>query len=226
MLYFKILSCNDLDDLDDFYYNVFSKSFTDKNECESYDSILNYLIANCVNDSEDWKYHYWVVVAKDSVTHKVIGGAIFDYFRHSNSAVIEYLVISEDYRKSGIGRMLYNYAYSVINSSALSVGFEKVDYVFCEVEKSAWNSISYWKAMNFNRVCLNYIQPPLSLSKTSVDNLYLLVNTSEDIMSIRVRGFLADFFMYAFSIKDIGKCDEYRRISLDLSRSKFVSVAK
>lgn len=161
---------NDIKDLKEFYDKIYIKCFPNKDECETFENLLYYLEES--DKHED--YTFYVFLYKDYDTKEVQGGIIFDCFFDSYFGVLEFLSVKPECQSKGIGDKLYRTAYNILYSY-------EVKYIFGEIEKPEVNTfkvkkyLNMWRSRGYKKICFNYIQPPLSENKQSVESLDLIV---------------------------------------------------
>lgn len=200
-------SRKDMADLAIFYAGIYSESFVSDDERESLDNIVKYM-KECRADKE-WSFH--VLLAKDE-SGGIVGGAVFDYFRKSNSAVVEFLVVDSRFRSRGLGTKLFRQILNTADEDARKAGSPSCGFVFCEVESPETSSdktlkhLHFWGGNWMRRLDFNYVQPPLAVGKHPAEGLWLLAKSREasvaSMPSETLKLFLRDYIHY--SMKDAG----------------------
>ena len=196
-----------INDLGEFYTNIYIDVFPDENERETFDNILLYL--KKAGNSQDYKYH--IVLAKDEAG-KVVGGCIFDYFKNTNSAVIEFLAIRTDMQSSGVGTFIFKKVKNILLEDAFEVNKKQLEYIFCEIDSPEYSKANikkylyFWAKNNFKKLDFSYIQPALSENQDSVNGLWFIVspqlNLESEIDKKTVLNVIKDYMKYAMSIEN------------------------
>lgn len=216
MITFKKLVATNLFDLmflDNFYNNIFVKSFPNKDECEDLDTIKKYMLKS--SNSPYWDYE--VILAFDDGV--VIGGIIFDYMRSRNTAFIEFIAIDASYRTQRIGVRLFDFAMDVLNSKAKELGYVGIRYVFAEMDNPKYrgndtmNYLYFNSKLGFRKLDIDYIQPPLIEGKEPVTTLWFIgINPSGGIFFDKdiVINSIHDFFSYSFDMEHVVHNEYYK----------------
>lgn len=218
MLVFKKLvptNIFDLMHLDIFYKDVFIKSFPNANECEDLSTIKKYLLSSL--KSVYWDYD--VVLAFDDGL--VVGGAICDYIRSTNTAFIEFLAVRNNYYSKGLGTALFNSVVSVLENNAKAIGHRKPYAIFAEMDdpehrgSDTMNYMYFNNKVGFKHLQLNYVQPPLIKGKDEVRTLWLLgiSDTGSPLFNKDlVIESIHDFFKFAFNMEHVSKNKYFKEI--------------
>jgi len=214
-----------------FYAEVYMEAFPDENERESFNSLLKYLKA--AENSKDYKYH--VILAKDE-TDKIIVGGIFDYFKHSNSGVIEFIAVQKELQSAGIGTELYNHIVSILSKDAFVETGRSLDFIFCEIDSPEYSKaevkkyLYFWDKNNYRHIDFNYLQPALSTEQGPVTGLWFtmsaLQNSIDSVSSETVLSVIYDYMKYAMSIEDPEKNEWYIQMKKELLEKKTIKLAK
>ena len=206
----------DLAELSLFHATVYSDSFPNDNERESLANLIHYLQES--RKSGDWEFH--VVIAKDA-EGIVAGGVVFDYYRKSNSVVIEFLCVDKSLRGRRIGSRLFVQTIKLADDIARRAGKNEVEYVFCEVESPELRGdgdvahLSFWRNNWFGRLNIEYIQPPLSDELQPVRGLWLLglsrlsPGNTKKMDASAVRSVLWNYLHYSMSIANPEQDESY-----------------
>lgn len=216
-------------DLATFYTEIYMECFPDPDERESFDNLLRYL-----KKAEGEKaYSYHIVLAKDG-DGTIIAGGIFDYFKHSNCGVIEFIAVRQSLQSSGIGSAVFRHMFSVLSGDSFKNGKKKLDYVFCEIEDPAVNQVPvkkylhFWEKYKFRRIDMQYIQPALSGVQKPVHGLWLTVSASngiaDEIPVDVVLNVIADYMRYAMGIAVPACNEEYQKMARELSANASVRL--
>jgi len=211
-VYVNVDDKNSILSLSSFYESTYVTSFTDKNERESLDNILDYLIKKKDGWYEKNNYHV-ILVQKNN---EIVGGLICDYFSGSNCGAIEFIVVDTDCQFKGIGTALYEQAIERLQKDAKSAGNVSMDYIFCEIEKVAdytdikgMNYLWFWDKKGYKKLRLDYIQPSLDSNKDGVFSLDLVATKINSAIAVdmymvinKLKAFLYDYAKYAMRIED------------------------
>ena len=152
-----------------------------------------------------------MLLAKDECGG-IVGGAVFDYFRKSNSAVVEFLVVDSKFRSRGLGTKLFRQIVMTADEDARKAGNPPCEFVFCEVESPETSSdktlrhLHFWSGNWMRRLDFNYVQPPLASGKHPAEGLWLLAKprktSAASIPADALKDFLRDYIHY--SMKEAG----------------------
>lgn len=209
-------------ELANFYTEIYMDCFSNVDERESFDNLLKYL--KNAEDSKGYSYH--IVLAKDN-DGTIVAGGIFDYFKRSNSAVIEFVAVRQSLQSGGVGSAMYRHILTTLSNDAFKNGKSNVDYIFCEIDDPGSNTLPvkkylyFWKKYKFKRIDMQYTQPALSGAQKAVHGLWLTVASPAKILneidSKVVLSVIADYMRYSMQISLPEECDEYLRMSKELS---------
>ena len=206
-------------DLGQFYTNVYMECFPDVNERETFDNLLSYL--RQAQGQDEYTYH--IILLKDN--DKVIGGAIFDYFKRTNSAIIEFIAIKSDMQSAGLGTLIFKKIQLMLSYQDNRFNKRNVDNIFCEIDSPAYSTASvkkylyFWNKNNFKHVNFNYVQPALSNAQMPVRGLWLAVLTDnrEPTISVElVKNILFDYMKYCMHIDNPHQNAEYVEMAREL----------
>ncbi len=214
-------------DLGRFYTSIYIDAFKDENERETFDNFLHYL----KQTGDGYKYH--IVLAKDE-SGEIIGGCVFDYFKKSNTGMIEFIAIGKDMQSCGMGTKLYTHVLSILSRDAHRMNKKTLEYVCCELDSpeisqdSTRKYIYFWNKNNFKYIDFKYLQPSLSAGKKPVEGLWLTISpmltTEKEVSSDLILSIIADYMRYAMSIDDPEANEEYRAMKKELSEKKNVEL--
>lgn len=209
-------------ELGSFYTEVYMDCFPDEDERESFNNLLKYL-KNAKN-AHDYTYH--IVLAKDE-NGDVIAGAIFDYFKRSNTGIIEFLAVKKSLQSGGVGTQLYNHIVSILQSDAFKYNTKRISYIFCEIDSPEHSKadikkyLYFWSKHKYRHIEMNYVQPSLSASQEPVDGLWLTVTSPDkpiqELPDELVREVIHDYLKYAMGIADPNQDTVYEKMSLELA---------
>jgi hypothetical protein len=218
-------------DLGRFYTDIYMENFPNPDERESLNNLLYYLKKAETTD----KYKYHITLAKDN-NGNVVGGAIFNYFYKSNSAVIEFIVVKTDMQSSGIGTQIYEHILKTMEYDARKANKKKLDYIFCEIDSPENGKLSndkylyFWNKYKYRHINFSYIQPSLSPSQAPVSGLWFIVSSQSATDLSKVTGELIisvihDYMKYAMQIDNPNKNSSFIKMKGELL-SKPVNVIR
>ena len=216
-------------DLGRFYTDIYMECFPDENEREPFDNLLSYLKQG--EASKEYKYH--IVLAKDE-NEQIIGGCIFNYYKSSNSGVIEFLAVKNDLQSGGIGSQIYKHIVSILEEDAYQSRKEALSCVFCEIDSPEYSKSSikkylyFWDKNGYRHLDFQYIQPSLSASQLPVYGLWLTV------MPLRIQGtampaeiilkVLYDYLKYGMEIDNPENNKEYIQMKDEINKKKRIAM--
>ncbi len=216
-------------ELANFYTEIYMDCFRNVDERESFDNLLKYLKNSQNNDG----YSYHIVLAKDS-EGVIVAGAIFDYFKRSNCAVVEFVAVRQNLQSGGVGSAMYKHVLTTLSSDAYKNGKRNVDYIFCEIEAPGYNDapikkyLYFWQKYKFRHIRMQYIQPALSHIQKPVHGLWLTVAATDKnpdkISTGTVLDVIADYMRYSMQIPDPDKCAEFLQMSNELEGRTYVDL--
>ena len=215
-----------LNDLETFYRNVYLDCFTNKDERESLNNLFFYLKRS--TKTRLWKYH--IILIKDN-TGSILGGAIFDYFKKSNTGMVEFVAIRNDYQHLGLGSFLYRAILRYLIADARQNHLTKPAYVFCEVEIPATRgrykkNILFWNHHRFRHLNFQYIQPNLSPGQKALNNLWLMMRgTDTSVPGQLILNVLSDYLKYGMNIPKPTQNPHYRKMRQEITRMGNVSTS-
>ena len=212
-----------------FYTDIYMEAFPDPNERETFDSFLHYL-----NRSAD-PYRYHIVLAKDE-RGRVIGGCVFDYFKSSNTGIIEFIAVRSDLQSSGIGSMIYTHVVSILSEDAYETNGQPLDYICCEIDAPEHSRaeikkyLYFWNKNNYWHLGFHYVQPALSAGQKPVTGLWLTISPQralcQTVPAELILSVLEDYIRYAMSIDDPETCAEYQLMKKELLEKKSVALER
>lgn len=214
-------------DLGQFYTSVYMECFPDADERETFDHLLAYL-RQAQNQTE---YSYHILLLKDG--EQVIGGAIFDYFKRTNSAMIEFLAVKKEIQSRGVGSLIFKKVQLILSYQANRAKKHNVDRIFCEIDSPMYSKASvkkylyFWNKNNFRHIDFTYIQPALSASQSAVTGLWLAVLTEHiaaDISASLLQDILYDYMKYCMQIENPKENAEYLRMAQELETKERVKL--
>jgi GNAT superfamily N-acetyltransferase len=140
---------------------------------------------------------FHVLVAQHPGTATPIGATVFSYVGAANCGFSEYIVVRQQARGTGIGRLLFEHRRAVLDRDALQAGQDRCRGLFIEADHpdrtppellaaeqetalDAWQRWRIFDHFGFCRVDVPYVQPPLAEGKTAVDYLELMFLAWDD----------------------------------------------
>lgn len=218
-------------DFGQFYTDIYMTAFPDDNEREGFDHFFKYL-KNAVDATE---YCYHIVLAKDE-TGRVVGGGVFNYFKKSNTGVIEFLAVRRDLQSGGIGTMIYKHIASILSEDAYRMSGKPLDYICCEIDSPEYSRaeikkyLYFWDKNHFRHLDFSYVQPALSGDQEPVDGLWFTISPQHasptGISSRLVADILYDYVKYAMGIEKPELNREYREMEEELLAKDTVAVSR
>ena len=220
-----------ISDFGQFYTDIYMAAFPDDNEREGFDHFLKYL-KNAV-DAREYRYH--IILAKDESGH-VVGGCVFNYFKKSNTGVIEFLAVRRDLQSGGIGTMIYKHIASILSEDAFRMSGKPLDYICCEIDSPEYSRaeikkyLYFWDKNHFRHLDFSYVQPALSGDQEPVSGLWFTISPQHasvsDIPSRLVADILYDYVKFAMGIADPDQNTEYRNMKEELLAHDSVDVSR
>lgn len=222
---------NSVSDLGQFYTDIYMEAFPDDDERETFDSFLKYLKRASV--ATEYKYH--VVLAKDE-TGRIIGGCVFNYFKKSNTGVIEFLAVRSDLQSSGIGSMIYKHVSAILSEDAHRMNGRALDYICCEIDSPEYSRaevkkyLYFWNKNNFWHLDFDYVQPALSAEQHAVNGLWFTISPQHNLVtsvpSELIADIVYDYVKYAMCIDEPYACAEYQQMREKLLAKDTVELKK
>ena len=168
---------------EDFYNNVFAKSFPREeiNDLADYLSILE-------NSSPDTYQYHLFFTEKDN---RFIACYILLEFPHLSSIIGEFSCVAPQFRGLGLSTKLMREAHSHI----------KYNWLFGEIESTNQKNLSIWSKFGFKLIPVHYQQLPLGNDRPIVDNLSLCVCPADplesDIPTSLVKSVVWSYYRYS-----------------------------
>jgi len=200
-----------------FYVSIYLNNFPDENERETLDNFIQYL--NNEKEGKNGRNHYHILIC--TIEGEIAGGIISDYFEEINSAVFEFIVVNEKYRRKHVGARLIDEMTNILNNDSNKYNHNNVDYIFIETENptevhdeiksKATQTVEFWRRQRFLAIDFKYIQPSIGSGKQAVEHLFLAVKLckpsldEKTIKSSLLKKFLSFYAKYAMSIEDPDK---------------------
>lgn len=222
---------NTITDLACFYADIYMGNFPDANERESFENLLKYL--QNAADAEAYKYHIVLVKNKHGT---IMAGAIFDYFKRTNCAVVEFIAVRQNLQSAGIGSALYHHILETISKDAFENGKLRPEYVFCEIDAPSHSRaqvkkyLYFWDKYKFMRLNMQYVQPALSGTQKPVKGLWLTVSSLHKMLTKLpgklVADVIYDYMKYAMGIAEPDRAPEYVKMKQELYTLGEVGLSK
>lgn len=216
--------------LEEFYYGIYRETFRNSDEAETLDGFMMYLSRAQIAVA----YTYRIVLLLDEESNDIIGGAVFNYYYKTDSAVIEYIVIDKRYRGQGFGSNLYNVAISLMQKDAEKSGSGTLKYVFYELSKVSnletsgdLGEAEFFNSLGFRKVGINYTQPSLLDGQKPSKQLDLVLKkyiSKETVGAPKevILDTMRLYFKYAFLINKPSKNNQYASIKIQMLQLKKV----
>ena len=220
-----------ISDLARFYTEVYMECFPDKDERESFDNLLLYL----QNGQAAEEYCYHILLARDE-RGEIVGGGIFDYFRRTNTAVIEFIAVKSDLQSGGMGSLIYQHIRSVLADDAYRNCRKPVSCIFCEIDSPEHSKASikkylyFWNKHHYRRLDFRYIQPALSAKQEPVTGLWFTVSIQhekqESIEAGLVVQVIRDYMRFAMQVEQPDQEPAFRQMRQELEEKGQVALQK
>lgn len=197
----------EVENLQAFYTSVYTKCFTDINECERLADMIKYLVRS--QSSGCWTYTIQIAVNE---FNESVGGVIYDYIHDTNTGFIEFLCVHEEFRREGYASLIFDEVVKDLNEQSKKLGYTGVHYIFAEMDKGS-EVARFYASKGLRKLELDYIQPALSTDKAPVT--YLQLNATNLDGSIEfdkdiVLSSILSYFSYAFNIEHVEHTSEYK----------------
>jgi len=233
---FEILddSSSSIEALRSFYQSPYMQAFPILEERESLDRLESYLIeAGDVKGNR----HYIALLRLDNGV--IVGGTVFNYLSQLNYGLVEFIVISEQYRKRGLSSLLLGYIEKTLSAEAKGHGFTLVQGLFAEVNNpglvsedrdsiSPKDRVRIFNSLGFKRVNFNYYQPSLHSDGDVLDCLLLLFkSTVGDIKNLRsdlLLSVLGDYFAFAFGKSRLSEIEALDKMKTQIKSQACVEL--
>jgi len=148
-------------------------------------------ISNALDPTSDTFYEslVHVVVVFDESKKEMIGGTLFEFFSESACGLISYFCVKEEYRKSGVGRILIDTACNIMDSDSVKLRGKECYAILLETNSPLRlikrDSLPPEKRLGVlsNLGCwlvdFEFIQPPLE-PKLAIDTNLILLYLNRD----------------------------------------------
>lgn len=195
-----------INDLGRFYTDIYMESFPDENERETFNNLLLYLSKIDMNN----EYRYHIVLAKDE-NGTIVGGCVFNYYKKSNSGVIEFLAVKKDLQSNGIGSKIYKHVLSMLEEDARFFNDKMLFGVFCEIDSPEYSKavvkkyLYFWDRNGYKRLDFHYVQPALSSEQQAVKGLWFIglsfIEEKDNMSGEIILSVLYDYLKYGMKIE-------------------------
>ncbi len=238
MLEFRQLSTSsgDRELLRDFHDRLYASAFPNADERESLDNMQASLSAMARGELGRSSYRI-VLVQKHGRT---VAGAIADYFDRSNAALVEFIAVDQNLRRTGLGGRVLEDMVHVLGRDARALSGQQLDLMFGEAENPRCYAdtvqgldpatrLRALETYGFAVVDFPYVQPALSPDQQPVDHLLLLAKSlqrpaPESIPAPRLLSFLWQFMRLAVRIEVPERTKEYARAEEYLADGRSVPL--
>jgi GNAT superfamily N-acetyltransferase len=121
-----------------------------------------------------------IIVASED--EQIVGGIVFEQYHRTRSWLLSYLAVRPAFQRLGIGRRLFHQMLDVVGP--------RFALLFAEVEPKTHRIMHHF---GFRQIPFDYVQPSLTDHLTAAP-LSLLVHGERNVMSQRLRAFLAEYY--------------------------------
>jgi GNAT superfamily N-acetyltransferase len=172
----------DLDLLARFYADLYVAGFPDPDERESLANMERYLDLRRRGWYGANSYH--IVLVLDG--ERTVAASVSDYLADSNCGIIEFLVVDESMRGTGVGKKLHAATIEALHADARRAGHDGIDAVVIELNDpfqvapaddnyDPFERAMIWDRWGYGRLCFPYVQPALSADQQPATCLLLAV---------------------------------------------------
>jgi GNAT superfamily N-acetyltransferase len=219
-----------------FYDGLYLANFPKADERESLASMRRYLKLK----HQGWygSNNYHVALMKDG--ERIVAASVSDYLSDVNFGVIEFMVVDEDNRGRGLGRLMHEATLALLNEDARNAGRCGLDANIIElndpfrVSAKADNfdpiaRVLTWDRLGYGRLRFRYTQPALSRELKPVDCLILAVKTftealAEALPAQLVVEFLECYLVWAMRIPVPQTNSTFRAMARSLAEIDRVAI--
>jgi GNAT superfamily N-acetyltransferase len=172
--------------LEEFYEYFLNIYFPIKEQLDPFERI-----SNALDPASDTFYEsiVHVVVVFDEQKKEMIGGSLFEFFSESTCGLISYFCVKEEYRKSGLGRVLIENACNVMDSDSVKLRGKECYAILLEtnsplrlIKKDSFppeKRLGVLSNLGCDLVDFEFIQPPLD-PKLRIDTNLILLYLNRD----------------------------------------------
>jgi ribosomal protein S18 acetylase RimI-like enzyme len=173
-----------------FYNGLMKTNFPIEDELEPLDVWLQQLDPKFQAAQEARRYTMNQILALDhsqTVTGTsdpvIAGGISFEYYKEGNAALVTYFVVDPSWRRKGLLGELFRQAVTILNAQAKALGKPALSAIFLETNKAGVEDgvmvstvrHEIQSRLGFCRLCIDYVQPPLSEGQAACSDLLLTV---------------------------------------------------
>ncbi len=238
----KLLICreiehrpDDLEILERFYNDIYVAEFPIRDERESLQNMRNYLRLKATGWYGRNSYH----ILMGFNDGNPVAGAFVDYLEEPNCAVVEFLVVSPEFRGTGYGRLLLDETEKLVVNDAMALRRDGLDCIVAEINdpfKQSKDSTdpfvraAIWDGWGYRLLGFPYIQPALSKDKARVDNLLLIAKPYRrkfegGLPASKVEAILRGYMRWAMRIERPEATSEYKYMVRHLNAVETVPLA-
>jgi GNAT superfamily N-acetyltransferase len=226
---------DDLLILDRFYKDLYESEFPDPDERESLANMKEYLRLKAQGWYGENNYHL-LIALEDG---RLCGGVISDFLADAGAGAIEFLVVDQQQRGSGLGRSLLEQTERLLAADAKRVGRE-LTCVVAEMNDpfkpgalddcfDPFLRAQIWDRWGYARLEFPYLQPALSSDQNAVSHLMLVAKPMraawrDAIPSATVKAVLAGYMRWAMRLENPESVPEYRQASDYIDQSPTVGL--
>jgi GNAT superfamily N-acetyltransferase len=173
---------DDRDLLSRFYDDLYVAGFPDPDERESLANMERYLELRRHGWYGPNSYH--IILALDG--ERTVAASVSDYLASPNCGIIEFLVVDESMRGTGVGKKLHAATIEALHADARRAGHDGIDAVVIELNDpfqvapaddnyDPFERAMIWDRWGYGRLCFPYVQPALSADQQPATCLLLAV---------------------------------------------------
>jgi GNAT superfamily N-acetyltransferase len=205
---------DDLDLLARFYAGLYVSGFPDPDERESLANMERYLELRRRGWYGPNSYH--IILALDG--ERTVAASVSDYLADSNCGIIEFLIVDESMRGTGLGKMLHAATIEALHADARAIGRDGIDAVVIELNDpfqvaavddnyDPFERAMIWDRWGYGRLCFPYVQPALSAEQQPATCLLLAMkpisaNLERQVPPALIVEILRGYLRWAMRIED------------------------
>ncbi|MGH8556593.1 MAG: GNAT family N-acetyltransferase [Methylococcales bacterium] len=219
-----------------FYHGLYIREFPDPDERELLANMERYLRLK----AEGWygknNYHIFLLIEGETP----VAGSISDYLADANSGVIEFLVVSPEYRGRSLGRRLLALTEEKLAEDAKRNCGRSLDYIVGEMNDpykagsvpdnlDPFERAKIWHRRGYQRLDFPYLQPALSPEQQSVPHLLLMSKVlnpafANGLLSATVKRIVHEYIRWAMRIDNPEECQEFQAMAKYLDAREIIGV--
>lgn len=217
-----------------FYESVYVAGFPDPDERESFDNMVGYLRLK----QEGWygRNNYHIVIAL--ADEQPVAGSISDYLAAADAGVVEFLFVTDAFRRRGIGRTLLEHTHVLLERDALSRSERPLACIVAEMNDpfaaspvsdnmDPWERAVTWHDWGYRGLDFPYLQPALSERQRPVDRLILIAKILRDEWRAAMPGsviqtLVHEYLHWAMRIERPESSPDYGRMAAHLEQTPYV----